>query len=69
MSENVVTINPEKLGKTIRSYIETLVYEDEIPEVVDMAITLLIEAAQQSVHPTRASAPEVEQSSDNVIPF
>lgn len=61
--------DPEKLGKTIRAYIETLVYEDEIPEAVEMAITLLVEAAQQSVQADTRPALDGGQSSDDVIPF
>lgn len=69
MSENTVTINPEKLGGKIRSYLMSLVYEDEIPEDVEMAIILLVEAAQQSVHTDAAMPPSAEpDSSSNIVP-
>lgn len=37
----------ERKGKLIRKYILSLVYEDEVPDVVNQAITDLVIAAQQ----------------------
>lgn len=56
-------------GELIRKYIMSLVYEDEIPEVVNQAIDDLVRAAQQSVQADTRPALDGEVASDEVIPF
>lgn len=42
----------ERKGYLIKKYILSLVYEDEVPEIVNSAIDELVQAAQQSVQRT-----------------
>lgn len=45
-------------GELIRKYILSLVYEDEIPDVVNQAINDLVQAAQQGVQADGAYVPD-----------
>ncbi len=59
----------ERKGELIRKYILSLVYEDEVPDVVNQAINDLVQAAQQGVQSDTRHAPDGEVASDEVIPF
>ncbi|MEJ5222834.1 MAG: hypothetical protein WHV44_00140 [Anaerolineales bacterium] len=54
-------------GELIRKYILSLVYEDEIPDVVNQAIDDLVQAAEQSVQGTCAQC-GADDWRDAIIP-
>lgn len=56
-------------GELIKKYILSLVYEDEVPDVVSQAINDLVQAAQQSVQADTRHAPDGKVAPDEVIPF
>lgn len=56
-------------GELIRKYILSLVYEDEVPDIVSQAINDLVQAAQQSVQADTRHAPDGKVAPDEVIPF
>ncbi len=59
----------ERKGQLIKKYILSLVYEDEVPEIVNRAIDELVQAAQQGVQADTRHVLDGTVVSDDVIPF